>query len=144
MDLEENLNQFQLLGKQLTKWTTYGDGFLLDGTYISWDSQSQPDCPWEKIVGGAYDELLTSRNTSLAVFNSLGISVEIKEPVNLCNLTVYSTNNEYLYIIPNNHPLPKTLQPLSYVSWSSMILTAAQYVEANNHLIYKNLTALIN
>ena len=50
------------------------DGYLRDGTFISWDPETLRRCPWEKIYSGLYDEYKTSKNKSLAVFTELVIS----------------------------------------------------------------------
>ena len=139
----EMLWQSLCYGEALTDLTV-NDGFLSDGTYIYWDSDTLPECPWERVTSGSFELLETDTNDTVVIFPDIGVSVFLLGTVELCNVIANATNNEYLYVIQSELASSVKLRPLTYVSWTSMILTATQFVDTNVHMMYDNLTQSIN
>jgi len=147
VDLKLHLNELgtekfvTAFGEILTHTTARGDGYLGDGSFITWEPSNALTCPWEKVYSGTYLQTTTEHNSSLALFNSLGVGLAIKDTKVLCGVNVLSTSDNYLFILEGSHQVNNPLKPTSYTSWSSLVLTAVQYIEGSHINVFNNMTA---
>lgn len=127
-------------GETLNNASPVGDGYLEDGEFVSWNPSDILACTFEKVYAGHYQVITDVRNKSLALFSELGVGLGLKNVANLCNTNALATNNEYLYILEGTHNITNSLKPTAYASWSSLVLSAANYLEGKHMKVFKNTT----
>ena len=133
-----------VFGVRVLEKSPKGDGYLRDGTFISWDPETLRRCPWEKIYSGVYDEYKTSINKSLAVFTELGITVQVAGKRRVCGVLVSESSDSQIFISLEEHPVDFKTNPLQYGSWTTLILSASQFVETKNNLLLNKISATIS
>ena len=148
MDVEVGVDgrtlSVNVFGERVLEKSTKGDGYLRDGTFISWDPETLRRCPWEKIYSGVYDEYKTSINKTLAVFTDLGITVQVAGKKRVCGVLVSESSDSQIFISLEEHPVDFETNPLQYGSWTTLILSASQFVETKNNLLLNNISSTIS
>ena len=148
MDVEVGVDgrtlSVKIFGERVLEKSTKGDGYLRDGTFISWDPETLRRCPWEKIYSGVYDEYKTSINKTLAVFTELGITVQVAGKRRVCGVLVSESSDSQIFISLEEHPVDFENNPLQYGSWTTLILSASQFVETKNNLLLNNISSTIS
>ena len=91
-----------------------------------------------------YDEYKTSINKTLAVFTELGITVQVAGKRRVCGVLVSESSDSQIFISLEEHPVDFETNPLQYGSWTTLILSASQFLETKNNLLLNNIRATIS
>lgn len=135
------VEEITIFGERVMKTDRIGEGMLTDGSYLVWDQKDEVKCHLEHIYSGGYNEFNSDENQTVAVFDEISVGLILLDKMTLCNLIVYDTNDDFLYLAVEAEGLDSNkLNNLSYVSWASSILTSGQYLEARHVNMLNNRT----
>ena len=62
----------------------------------------------------------------------------------VCGVLVSESSDSQIFISLEEHPVDFETNPLQYGSWTTLILSASQFVETKNNLLLNNISATIS
>lgn len=143
LDTKGNITRTTCFDEDVLRNLDSNDGYLHDGSFVQWESSPDSGCPWELVHTGAMQVYDRGTNKTAGIFDELGIGLMLSDKTELCNLTVETTTDKYLYVLQGKHPIKNSLNPTQYASWSSLVQSAVRYLEVKHVNMFNGLSSTI-